>query len=163
MINMRGFVPGGVLPALLYLGATTAMGGPADALVLAKDGKTDYHVVIDCSCSLEVKAAADELILLLKLITDADFPLVGSEVTKTDKEIVLGNNWRHAALGIKPDWVPIAPRGVGVAALPYQYGYGPLLPRASQYRLLRDAGVKESRRPVLPPTLNAAQPLFENP
>ena len=86
MINMRGLVPGGVLPALLYLGATTAMGGPADALVLAKDGKTDYRVVIDRSCSLEVKAAADELILLLKQITDADFPLVGSRRGHVSKE-----------------------------------------------------------------------------
>ena len=48
-------------------------------------------------------------------------------------------NLERGKLQTLRNWIPIAPGGV--AALLYQYGAGPLLPRSSQYRLLRDNGL----------------------
>jgi len=86
-------------------------GGVPGSLMLAKDGKTEYRVVIPKGFHPEVKAAADELVLFLEQITGAGFTIVGDDITQTKKEILLGTNVRLKQLGLKLDLKQLGPEG----------------------------------------------------
>lgn len=57
-------------------------------VTLAKDGKTDYEIVIDKDATGVDRYAASELSLYLKQITGADFPIVETDSMSADKPAI---------------------------------------------------------------------------
>jgi hypothetical protein len=65
-----------------------------DAMQLAKDGKTDYTIIVSAQALPGEELAAKELAEFLKQMTDAEFPVKRDDVASSDKEIVLGSTNR---------------------------------------------------------------------
>ena len=80
------------------LGVTAMLSTQAKELTLAKDGKTDYKIVIAEKPAKQIKYAAQELSSFLKQITGADFKIVSDKTAKGKYEIVLGETNRNVAV-----------------------------------------------------------------
>ena len=75
----------------IALGASAIVSSvQAKELTLAKDGKTDYKIVIAAKPAKQVKYAAEEMSKFLKEMTGADFKIVSDKEAKGKYEIVLG-------------------------------------------------------------------------
>lgn len=77
-----------LLLTALVLGCKTE--STTGRLTLARDGKTDYCIVISTNASTTEKAAATELAKYLKEISGAAFPIQQDSQPRQAKEIILG-------------------------------------------------------------------------
>jgi len=112
---MRGTIAGSrlillsiVVGACLFCGSDSASaewtnslrprGKPVATLTLAKDGKTDYVIVIPSEPTSQDRKAAEELALWLGEMTGAKFPIVPDSTTPKETEISIGrtNRLRNA-------------------------------------------------------------------
>lgn len=93
------------------LWATTAPAAPGDALNLARNGATDYRIVIPAASSRGERAAADELAGFLREISGATFPIVTDDVEIGEAEILLADNAHLEKLGINLDFERLGPEG----------------------------------------------------
>ena len=83
----------------IALGASAIVSSvQAKELTLAKDGKTDYKIVIAAKPAKQVKYAAEEMSKFLKEMTGADFKIVSDKEAKGKYEIVLGETNRNAEI-----------------------------------------------------------------
>lgn len=80
------------------LGVTAMLSTQAKELTLAKDGKTDYRIVIAAKPAKQIKYAAEELSQFLKQMTGAEFQIVSDTTAKGKYEIVLGETNRNIAI-----------------------------------------------------------------
>jgi hypothetical protein len=75
----------------------------AHGLVLAHEGKTDYHIYIGASAAPAERHAAEELAAFLKQATGATFPLVDKREQATGPLLVVGvNDLTKETLGARP-------------------------------------------------------------
>ena len=82
-----------LLPAIPNIAAAA---DPAAPLLLARDGRTRYAIVIARDAGPAETLAAEELALFLKQMTGAVFPVRTDDAPITDTEIVLGDTTRKA-------------------------------------------------------------------
>ena len=82
--------------AMILVGTVSRLAGPALAaeLTLAREGSSQYRIVIPAAASETEKRAAAELQFFLKQISRAELPVVADDAPRTPHEIILGNN-RH--------------------------------------------------------------------
>ena len=69
-------------------------GKPAVTVTLARDGKTDYVIVIPSESTSQERKAAEELALWLGEMTGASFPIVPDSTTPRETEISIGRTSR---------------------------------------------------------------------
>lgn len=79
-----------------------AAADPAAPLVLARDGQTRYTIVIARDAGPAETLAAKELVLFLKKMTGATFPVRTDDAPITGTEIVLGNTTRRKRDDLPP-------------------------------------------------------------
>jgi hypothetical protein len=84
-----------IVQSLVAAAALFAPGcAKSGALILAKDGRSDYRIVLARSAPpLEIRAAA-ELQKYLREMNGVTIPIVSDEAPPQDKEILIGNNRR---------------------------------------------------------------------
>ena len=89
--------------AMILVGTVSRLAGPALAaeLTLAREGSSQYRIVIPAAASETEKRAAAELQSFLKQISRAELPVVADDAPRTPHEIILGNNRHLAAQGRK--------------------------------------------------------------
>ena len=80
-----------LIALILTLGSSNAFGKPSN-LTLAKDGKTQYTIVIGNDATDGEKFAAEDLAKHLKLITDADFPIKNENEAGNSSLIFVGSS-----------------------------------------------------------------------
>jgi hypothetical protein len=73
---------------------------PKDAVVLIKDGISDYHIVIPDSPTPAEKKAAEELQKDLKTVSGAYLPITSDRDFPQEKEIILGHSKRLDDIGL---------------------------------------------------------------
>ena len=91
------------IACLCALTIVFAAGGPSHAqgLALAKDGATEYRIVIPKEPDVSTKAVAHDFASILKEITGAQFQVVTDDAPAGAKEIVVGaDNARLEKLGL---------------------------------------------------------------
>lgn len=82
-------------------------GGPE----LARNGVSDFRIVVPAEASPSTKYAAEELQRFLKEITGAELPIVGDSEPVSSHEIILGNNAHLGAIGITIDFPALGAEG----------------------------------------------------
>ncbi|MEW6027095.1 MAG: DUF4838 domain-containing protein [Planctomycetota bacterium] len=96
----------------LILGCNTGQIKPdKKSLDIAKDGKSDYVIVIANNASQSEKYAADELHNFLKEISGADIPVVTDNQAIQKYEIILGSNNHLNKLNAKIDFARLGNEG----------------------------------------------------
>ncbi|MBO3803642.1 MAG: hypothetical protein JTT11_07220, partial [Candidatus Brockarchaeota archaeon] len=85
-----------------------------EAITLAKDGKTDYNIVVSSSCSASERHAAVELKIFLNAISSADFNLVDDKEKETESEILVGESGRFADLRLGMDLPRLGEEGFAI-------------------------------------------------
>lgn len=99
-----------MLAVMVLLPALTGMAA-AEPLVLVKDGKSEYRIVISRSATIEVRKAADELQSFIEQISGAELEIVDDTTQPVAKEIVLGNNRRLKAIRANIDFEKLGKEG----------------------------------------------------
>jgi len=74
--------------------------GASGSLILARDGTSDYHLLVTGNADAQTLAAAEELSLHLMRITGAVFPIAPAETVLPEKEVHIGMN-RHVPTLLK--------------------------------------------------------------
>ena len=94
-------------------------GAPAESkLTLADNGASPYRIVIAQSASPSEKHAAEELQTFLEQTTGARLPIVTDESPPQDREILLGDSTRLAALGIDLNLAALGDEGFLIRTAP---------------------------------------------
>ncbi|MEK7448956.1 MAG: DUF4838 domain-containing protein [Planctomycetota bacterium] len=83
-------------------------------LVLARDGKTDYVIVISGMASPSENHAAMELQKFLKEISGVTLPVITDNQALTPNEIILGDNNRLKQLGLAIDFAKLGLEGFAI-------------------------------------------------
>ncbi len=85
---------------------------PAQELVIAENGKSEYCIVIPEQASEPVRHAADELARFIGEMTGANLPIRTENFQPAAEcEILLGNNKRLQELGLEIDWAKLGKEG----------------------------------------------------
>jgi len=113
--NLRGLV---AVPLVL---SACALSVRAEDLQLARDGGTEYRIVLSPTASVGEREAARELAEHLKEMTGASFPILagyvtpytfgGDEAIEAATEILVGRSPRLEALGLGIDWGSLGDEG----------------------------------------------------
>lgn len=99
--------------AAICLAILLPIAGSADSITLAKDGKTDYCIVVADRAIAPERTAARELQSYLKQITGADFPMKAeSQVSASDPHILVGQTARARKLAVGVDWKSLGYDGI---------------------------------------------------
>ena len=64
----------------------------ANAIEMARDGKTDYRIVISAGADVSTKAVAEDMSELLKQISGATFAIVTDDTKASAREIIIGHD-----------------------------------------------------------------------
>ncbi len=105
------------LAVCLILGLLMGMDAPASAqpakpaLVLVKDGHSDYRIVVPQGATESEKRAAEELHDFIKQISGADLIVVADEPPITAHEIILGHNRHLSQIGIPVEFEKLGIEG----------------------------------------------------
>jgi len=81
-----------ILCVLTFLVGGTPAATAGYELELARDGKTEYRVVIGANASTKVKAIAEDFAEHFKAITGASIPILTDENKRVEKEVLIGPN-----------------------------------------------------------------------
>ncbi len=95
------------LPAL----SLSLLTSSASALTLARDGASDYVIVVSADASPSERHGADELQRFLREISGAELPIVGDDAPLKEHEIVLGDSAHLQQLGVELDWAALGGEG----------------------------------------------------
>lgn len=82
----------------MVIATGTAFPGAVHAvadIVLSRQGKTDYRIVVSADVDVSTRAVAEDFSELLAEITGATFPIVTDESEPTDHEIIVGHDNRR--------------------------------------------------------------------
>ena len=91
---------------LLVLTSANAAGAQQHSpLELARDGKTNYQIVIGKDAHYGEQLAAKELALFLNQITGAEYPISQDDKPEQNFEIVLGNTTRKKLQAIPEELI----------------------------------------------------------
>jgi len=105
-MNLKTKIRGAFLFGLIALAALSCVPGPD--LILVKNGRTDYQIVVSQDASSIERKAAEELQKYLQKITDATLPLVTDDAPARTAEILVGHNRRLNELRFE---IPLAELG----------------------------------------------------
>jgi len=103
------------LNVVLFLGMAAILSplpSSAQELVIAENGKSDYHIVIPEKASEPVRHAADELAQFIREMTGVNLSIrTEDHQPAAECEILLGNNRRLQELGLEIDWQKLGKEG----------------------------------------------------
>ena len=103
--------------ALCAVGAG-ARGADPDAQVLARDGRTEYRVVIAASAQPQVRAVAADFVAIFRDMTGAEIALVTDATPMSEHEIIIGPSTHLDALALYIDWDALGDEGYVIRTQP---------------------------------------------
>lgn len=80
-------------------------------ITLARDGASEYRIVIPANASEVEKLAAAELQTFLTQMSRADLPIISDDQPSGAREIILGNNRHLNELGLPVNVAPLGQEG----------------------------------------------------
>gem|GEM_PF-5337086 len=96
---------------LALAAATAAAAADPDTLVLARDGNTEYCVVIAAAAAPQIRAVAADFAQLFQRMTGAAIPVVPDSAPLTETEIIIGPSAHLDALAMYIDWDALGAEG----------------------------------------------------
>ena len=90
---------------------STARAADPDALILAREGRTEYRVVIAESAEPQVKAVAADFVQIFRQMTGAEIPLMTDAEPMAAHEIMIGPSTHLDELAMYVDWAALGDEG----------------------------------------------------